>query len=172
MLDKYQQRNYRNIFSVNQDKFWNKWNTILGKRNKSKQDASINEVAIILIKKITTSLWNEFDIMKIYNYSEERNSIINTNNAFKIYDSFINTILTQLLHKKFKHSELTENDIIELSTDIFYLLLSFLRYRFIGLRYKQLVEFPGNEMTLRLEYLSEEQCKDFIKSKIIEFNIL
>ena len=52
MLDKYQQRNYRNLFLVNQDKFWNKWNTILGKRNKSQEDEAINELAMVLIKKI------------------------------------------------------------------------------------------------------------------------
>ena len=171
-MDKYPKRNYRNLFLVNQDEFWDKWNYIFKNRNQSKQNENINDVSMILIKKITTLLWNKFDFMKIYNYSEELNSIINTQDAFKIYDSYVNIIISQLFDKKYKFVQLNEDDIIELSTDIFYLLLLFLRFRFIELRYKQLVEFQGNDMTLRLEYMSPSQCKEFIKSNIIELKVL
>ena len=49
---------------------------------------------------------------------------------------------------------------------IFSFIIKFLRFRFIGLRYKQLVEFPGNEMTLRLEYMSEEHVKILLNPKL------
>ena len=171
-LSKYPKRNYRNLFLVHQDKFWDKWNNILKTRNQLPENENINDIAMILIKKITTLLWNKFDFMKIYNYSENLNSIINTQDAFKMYDNYVNIIISQLLDKQYKYVELNEDDILDLSTDIFYLLLLFLRFRFIELRYKQLVEFQGNDMTLRLEYMNPEQCKEFIKTNIIELNVI
>ena len=50
--------------------------------------------------------------------------------------------------------------------------MSYLQYKYIHERYKQLMEFQGNDLTTRMEYLSPEQCKEFIQLKINEMDII
>ena len=168
----YHQRNHRNLFLFHQSQFWDKWNNLLKTRCESLDNEYINNIIMILIKKITTLLWKQYNLLDIYSYSSEINSIIKTEDGFKIYDNYINSIISQLLNKRFKYSELRDSDIVHLSTDIIYLVMSYLQYKYIHERYKQLMEFKGNELTTRMEYLSPEQCKEFIQLKINEMNIL